>query len=91
MVNQPPARPVQAATPIIRKKVLMINQAAKIIIKPMNTEVIIDFAVPRVCGLPPAKKNITPPIISIKTATAGTRRVKIKSKILSSITKKWQS
>ena len=69
----------------------MINQAAKMIIKPEIVEVIIDFAFESSWGFVPAKKNTKPPITSIKTATTGIRMKKIKSKIPSTITKKWQS
>ena len=49
-----------------------------------------DFPRLTVVGLPVEKINIAPPITSIKTATIGTTLNNTKSKILSSITKKWQ-
>ena len=89
--NQPVAKPVQAFTPMIKRKVFTTNQAAKMITKPITVVVITDFAWESVWGLPPAKNNIIPPISNIKTAIAGTSRRKIKSKIPSNITKKWHN
>jgi len=42
-------------------------------IKPMTTEVIIPFALVKISGLAPAKKNIIPPTINITTAITGTK------------------
>ena len=59
--------------PILVKTVLTIIQEQKIIINPMATEVIIDFAFVNAEGLVPAKKYIIPPTTSIRTATGGTK------------------
>lgn len=52
--------------------------------------VITDLARDKFAGSPAARKNITPPITSIKTATGGTSLNKIKSRIFSINSKKWQ-
>lgn len=67
------------------------KKAAKIITNPMTVAVINLLALPTVVGLPPEKKNINPPTTNIKTAITGTILIKIKSKILSIMTKKSQS
>ena len=59
--------------PDLFKTVLTITQAQKIMTSPITTEVIIPLARIKISGLAPAKKNITPPITSMRTATTGTK------------------
>jgi len=68
-----------------------MTQAAKIRTKPIITEVMIPLARPKILGLAPAKKNITPPIISIKTAITGTKLNIMNLMILFIITNKSQN
>jgi hypothetical protein len=76
--------------PLLVKIVLTMTQAAKITSNPIRVEKIIPLARFKTSGLAPAKKNITPPIISIKTAIIGTNVNMTNLMMLLIMTKKWQ-
>jgi hypothetical protein len=71
--------------------VLTIIQAAKMMTNPITTDFIIPVAWLKSLGLAPAKKNITPPKISIKTAITGTKTNNNFWRIVLIRTKIWQN
>ena len=77
--------------PEVFNTVFTITQALKIIKRPTTTEVIMPFACAIIFGLAPAKRSITPPITSIKTAIVGTTQVNNCPNTLLAIIKIWQS